>query len=328
MFGPVLGPRQYRVLALAMASAAGALSLSPTVQAEDAASEAVIGTFEATKAARAAEGRPATFDFDARVRSSDDRPSPGEGADDDAVSRLFADALDDLEHGKADSAQRKFEGVVARDPEGHLAKSARSYLADLYRATVGEGEKKSATVNKSSSKFATQRSALGAADIARDESQQQRAAGISGVPVSAGVEEEFIVQAGDRVFFGSGSAELGQRARIVLAAQARWLARHGDVIAVIEGHADDGNLPDAQSALLSEQRAAAVRDRLLAEGIPEARLFVAAAGRSQPIADCRSPDCAAQNRRAVTVLKVLTREGGRHRRGPAVASDGAAPPTR
>ncbi len=316
MFGPILGPRRRHGIALAVAGVTASLAFSSALHAEEAAADAVIGTFESANEARAAKGQPATFDFEPRAPRAASAEDRGELAPEDEVSRLFADALDDLENGEAAAAQRKFEGVVARDPDGHLAKNARGYLADLYRTAATPP---ASAASAPQEKFAAQRSALGAADIAVAKNKPAVATG--GVPVPPGVEEEFIVEAGDRVFFGSGSAELGQRARIVLAAQARWLAAHAHVIAVIEGHADDGDMPEAQSALLSEQRAVAVHDRLIAEGVPASRLFVVSAGRSQPIADCPGPDCAAQNRRVVTVLKHLTREGGQGR-GQSLASDG------
>lgn len=307
------GPRWRRGFTLAAACVAVSLASASALHAEDVAGEAVIGTFESTTAKRAAEGRPATFDFEPGAREG---AASASTAGDDEVSRIFADGLDSLEDGNATAAQRKFETVVAREPDGHLAKSARAYLADLYRAMTDKAS--------AQPEFATQRSALGAADIAARDDKRERARQ-AGAPVPPGMEEEFIIQAGDRVFFGSGSAELGQRARIVLAAQARWLARHGDVVAVIEGHADDGALPDAQSAELSERRALAVRDRLVAEGVAPIRLIINSAGRSQPIAKCPGSDCAAQNRRVVTVLKSGTRQS--NRRGATLASDGKADPT-
>jgi peptidoglycan-associated lipoprotein len=53
---------------------------------------------------------------------------------------------------------------------------------------------------------------------------------------------------------------------------------------------------------LSETRAAAVRQRLIEEGIESHRLAVSSWGRDKKVSDCAEPACAAQNRRAVTVL--------------------------
>jgi peptidoglycan-associated lipoprotein len=325
MFGPSPGPRRRNGIALAVATVTASLTgWSSAACAEDAPREAVIGTFESTAAARAAQGRPATFDFQPGAPESRAPAAAGRVldpvADDDETSRMFADALDDLEAGKAASAQRKFELVVGRDPDSHLARSARAHLADLYRDSGIAGTSEAAA-RPAQPKFATPRAGLGAADVAVTSDRGPALPADGAMPVAPGVEEEFITEAGDRVFFGSASAELGQRARAVLAAQARWLANHPDLVAVIEGHADDGTMPDEQSAKLSAQRAAAVRDRLVTEGIPERRLYVAGVGRTQPVATCGGPDCAAQNRRVVTVLKSLVREGGRRGGSQSFASD-------
>lgn len=323
MYGPSLGPRRRTGFALTVATATLCfLSGSGAVRAGDEGRsgvseppEAVIGTFETTRDARAAAGKPATFDF---------QPEAAEQTADDDISRAFADGMDALENGKTALAQRKLELVVARDPDGHLAKSARNYLADLYRDARRAPAAATAPAKPAPPKFATAPSALGAGDIAR---QAPPPAAKSGVAVAANVEEDFIVSAGDRVFFAAGSAELGQRARIVLSAQARWMANHPEYVAVIEGHADDGALPDDQNAQLSEARAAAVRDRLVEEGIPSARLSLLAQGRKAPVANCPGSDCAAQNRRVVTVLKGQGRDFGLRGRGQSLASDGTRLPT-
>ena len=148
-----------------------------------------------------------------------------------------------------------------------------------------------------------------------------------GTAVAANVEEEFIATAGDRVFFAVESAELGQRARVVLAAQARWLAQRVDLIAVIEGHADDGPLSKEQLVTLSQARAAAVRDRLIQEGIAASRLSVLPKGRQQPVADCASSDCAAQNRRVVTILKTRSFGGVSPGKSRAVAAEDVRSPS-
>lgn len=348
MFGPLPGPWRRISFALTMASVTFVVGLAPGVARAEDGPEAVIGTFESTNAPRAAQGKPATFDFAVPSASSQPRvpaqqkapvqaePKAIIGAEtrseDEGVSRLYADALDDLENGRSSSAERKFEQVVARDPDGHLAKTARGYLAELYRGPAPATQQVSTAPHApvAQPKFATPRSSLGAGTLAKSGQDQPAVARPAteslGIAVSAGVEEEFIVTAGDRVFFAAGSADLGQRARIVLSAQARWLASHPDLKAVIEGHADDGALPSEQTTQLSEARALAVRDRLMEEGIAASRLNISGLGRRQPVADCPGPDCAAQNRRAVTVLKTNARDIGRQGRGPAVASEGVRTP--
>lgn len=107
--------------------------------------------------------------------------------------------------------------------------------------------------------------------------------------------------AGDRVFFSDSSAELGARARGVLAAQAAWLKRHATAIVLIEGHSDEQGSA-ADNLALAQKRAESVRKRLVEEGVEAARIAVAAYGREQRVAPCGEPECAAQNRRVVTVV--------------------------
>ncbi len=54
---------------------------------------------------------------------------------------------------------------------------------------------------------------------------------------------------------------------------------------------------------LSRQRADAVRQRLIELGVATDRIRVTAFGRNQTVADCTGSLCAAQNRRAVTVVR-------------------------
>jgi outer membrane protein OmpA-like peptidoglycan-associated protein len=340
MFAPLMGPRRRNCIALTVAAATVSLSLASGAIAGDEPPEAVIGTFESVQDARAAAGKPATFDFEPGNASASS--GEAESREDDDVSRAYADAMDAMENRDTAAAQRKFEHVIARDPDGHLAKSARRFLADLYRGQPADSRPTTQSP-AATAKFETPPSALGARDIAKSpplekspplakapplEKALATEAKDLGVDVPTGVEEDFIIKAGDRVFFAAGSAELGQRARIVLAAQARWLAARPEVTAVVEGHADDGAIPDEQTAALSEARANAVRDRLIEEGIPATRLAVFAQGRAAPVANCPGSDCAAQNRRVVTVLKtVASRTYGQRSRGQSLASDGGRLPT-
>ena len=116
-----------------------------------------------------------------------------------------------------------------------------------------------------------------------------------------GAAAEFQSQVGDRVFFSDASADLGSRGRIALEAQAAWLARYPTLSVMIEGHADDEGAV-RHNLELSARRAEVVRLRLIQMGVAAERIQTVAYGRARLIADCPAPDCAAQNRRAVTVV--------------------------
>jgi peptidoglycan-associated lipoprotein len=120
-----------------------------------------------------------------------------------------------------------------------------------------------------------------------------------GAPFSQATE--FQSQVGDRVFFSDASAELGTRGRIALEAQAAWLVRYPALSVIIEGHADDAGDID-HNREVSLRRADVVRRRLIQMGVAPDRIQIVAYGRERLIADCTAAACAAQNRRAVTVI--------------------------
>jgi peptidoglycan-associated lipoprotein len=128
--------------------------------------------------------------------------------------------------------------------------------------------------------------------------------------------QDFRASAGDRIFFAEASAELGSRARAVLVAQADWLKRFPHVPVVIQAHADDRGGREFNEDL-SLRRGEAVKARLIAEGVDATRIRVVPLGREKPVADCRSSDCAAQNRRALTLI------GGAADPAPATRGDAA-----
>ena len=116
-----------------------------------------------------------------------------------------------------------------------------------------------------------------------------------------GYAAEFQSQVGDRVFFSDASAELGTRGRVALEAQAAWLLRNPTLSVIVEGHADDaGGITHNRE--VSQRRAEAVRRRLIHMGVAPERIGTVACGRERLIAQCADAECAAQNRRAVTVI--------------------------
>jgi peptidoglycan-associated lipoprotein len=119
--------------------------------------------------------------------------------------------------------------------------------------------------------------------------------------------------AGDRVFFSEGSFALGTRALGALGAQAGWLNRNPSVYVTVEGHADDPGSA-RENVQLSLRRAGVVRQRLIDMGVSGERIRVVAYGRTRLLADCPSPSCAAQNRRAVTVVDRPLAAAGREMR--------------
>ncbi|WGS49455.1 type VI secretion system protein TssL, long form [Paraburkholderia sp. D15] len=112
-------------------------------------------------------------------------------------------------------------------------------------------------------------------------------------------DRSVIAMRGDGLF-DSGSAGVNPAYLPVLAHLAVVLSRlDGDI--VITGHTDDQPIRDrrfASNLALSQARAVAVRQGLLAAGLDAGRnIAVAGRGDSQPVADNRSADGRSQNRR-------------------------------
>ncbi len=114
---------------------------------------------------------------------------------------------------------------------------------------------------------------------------------------------EFVARSGsDTIFFAGDSHGLDQAARTTLTAQARWLRMNPQVRASIEGHADPRRTRE-YSLGVGERRANAVRDFLIATGIPPGQLDLVSWGKERPVATGASEGAWALNRRVVTVLK-------------------------
>jgi outer membrane protein OmpA-like peptidoglycan-associated protein len=226
-----------------------------------------------------------------------DFSSPGPS---EATEALFKKAVDAFDAGHSGEAQHLLEKVIAEAPGSALATKARRYLATLYSRSDDGGPVEintGAVIDKPDAA-----PAAGDQQAPRTMDTTLILAKSGGTHVPAAVEEQFLFDAGDRVFFSTGSAELGVRARTVLQAQARFMAIRRDISAFVEGHADDGKAAKDEQVLLSQARAEAVRDRLIAEGVGPERLIAVARGRDAPVSACPDPVCAAQNRRAITVL--------------------------
>lgn len=216
---------------------------------------------------------------------------------------LFRDAMKALEAGRREDAQRLFERLIAEEPDSPRVAAARQHLGQLYLSTEAAASVPPAPAASGPGDEALPwTSGKAGASAPLEVSEAPSRAALHQARVSSVLDSQFLSDAGDRVFFSAGSADLGIRARGVIQSQARFLIRFPELSAAIEGYADDGSLPDAESQRLSEERAAVVRDRLINEGVDAGRLVAYGRGRADRVSDCPAPECLAQNRRAVTVL--------------------------
>jgi len=109
-------------------------------------------------------------------------------------------------------------------------------------------------------------------------------------------EQEIQIQFGAEVLFDTGRFDLKPAATEALRRAAKLLAQYPAAPVLIEGHTD--NVGTAQSnRILSENRAAAVRQWLIANGRPAARITAKGLGQTAPVASNDTPEGRQRNRR-------------------------------
>ena len=101
------------------------------------------------------------------------------------------------------------------------------------------------------------------------------------------------------ILFAEDSAELTQTAQSQLVATATALKNTTQNIRII-GHADEEGSREYNLGL-GAQRAAAVRNILVANGIASIRISISTVGNENPTQNCDSSSCKAQNRRVVII---------------------------
>ena len=117
--------------------------------------------------------------------------------------------------------------------------------------------------------------------------------------ITAGTQEDLIVNVGDRVFFEFDSSELTVDAQATLDAQAAWLMQYPDTNITIEGHADERGTREYNLAL-GDKRAFAVYSYLAQAGIDTNRIEYISWGKERPEVVGSDETAYSQNRRGVT----------------------------
>ena len=126
--------------------------------------------------------------------------------------------------------------------------------------------------------------------------------GINRSELGPGSQHDLAATVGDRVFFAYDQSDISPEAQQILQRQAAWLKQYPHVGVTIEGHTDERGTREYNLSL-GERRAQAVKNVLIALGIPAARLTTISYGKERPEVPHSDERSFAQNRRAVTVVK-------------------------
>ena len=127
-------------------------------------------------------------------------------------------------------------------------------------------------------------------------------------------ERGLVLTLGGEVLFASGKSELLPSAQERLSKVAQVLREDNRQIRII-GHTDSKGSDELNEAL-SQRRADAVKKFLTARGVPDNRIATEGAGETQPIADNKTPEGRATNRRVEIVLTGNVGDQGRQQQQP------------
>ena len=119
-------------------------------------------------------------------------------------------------------------------------------------------------------------------------------------PVPGSVQD-FVVSAGDRVFFDFDAYSIRPDAVQVLAQQAEWLKRYPAVRVRVEGNCDERGTVEYNFAL-GARRANSVKEFLVAHGVSAARIETVSYGKARPIDGGAGEEAWAHNRNGHTTL--------------------------
>lgn len=116
-------------------------------------------------------------------------------------------------------------------------------------------------------------------------------------------EQGLVTKLKSDILFDSGKAELKPAAVENLKKMAEIMKKYPENVLVIKGHTDSTGKVDTNRKL-SEARAAAVRSQLVNGGIPAPTISTVGIGPNEPVADNKSAEGRAQNRRVEIEISV------------------------
>lgn len=108
------------------------------------------------------------------------------------------------------------------------------------------------------------------------------------------------------VFFDFDKYEVKETYQPAMKAIASWMTKNNGARLSVEGHCDERGTNEYNLAL-GDRRAKAVRDSLVALGVPSSKIDLISYGEEKPLCKEQSEECWAKNRRAHFV--VLTKAG-------------------
>ncbi|HVJ89263.1 MAG TPA: OmpA family protein [Labilithrix sp.] len=217
----------------------------------------------------------------------------------DQAEKAFADG--DMHKAKnlAYIAHRKAIALEAREDTIRAIESKRLALAEFEQfreaqaqATREEIERAKESISKAEQEAQAERQARAATE--------EKVKEVEGVAVTES-DRGLVVTLSGGVLFGNGKAQLLPDAKQRLSEVASALKDDRRTLLIV-GHTDSQGADEANEKL-SAARADSVRAYLVEEGIDESRIRSEGMGEALPVADNRTPEGRANNRRVEVVLE-------------------------
>ncbi len=133
-------------------------------------------------------------------------------------------------------------------------------------------------------------------------SSSEQAAAPASTTVTPGSIADFKQNVGDRVYFDFDQSVVREDGRSTLSKQAEWLKKYTNYPITIEGKCDERGTREYNLAL-GERRANAVRQYLVAQGVPADRIKTISYGKERPEVVGSDEGAWARNRVGITVLQ-------------------------
>jgi outer membrane protein OmpA-like peptidoglycan-associated protein len=255
---------------------------------------------------RAAEYTPASVlsarqALDAAERAHDDDP----GSDREKAHAYVAQRRAELAIVHGDIAYERAEKERAQARYAELQDELRSRTSEALAASEDRAASLNQALQRQSEQTVSAQSATERERQARLEAEARAQRALDSLQQIAQVKEEArgtVITLSGQVLFVTAKADLLPAARDALAAVAKALLDSGESQPItVEGHTDSrGN--EEHNQLLSKQRADAVRDYLVGQGVKPERITTVGYGETRPVASNDTAEGRANNRRVEIVI--------------------------
>jgi outer membrane protein OmpA-like peptidoglycan-associated protein len=198
-------------------------------------------------------------------------------------------------------AEAKAKAQAGADTVALQARGLQNAQGDL-KWSNAQLAQTSTQLAMSKEQLATEQAARAAADKRAKEAMDKLA-----MAAALAVKEEprgTVITLPGNVLFATNKAELLPAAQAKLAQVADALKNQDDHAMVVEGHTDSQGT-EAANLDLGQRRAQSVRDYLVSRGVSADKISASGVGQGRPIADNKTVDGRAQNRRVEIVVQPI-----------------------